>query len=305
MKQTLIIAVLVLAAGLQAGSAQAPAPGPRYNDVQWEGSHNTYQQKAGVMTILQDYNIRAIEFDIHVTEKKLTGARRAPDGDWLVYHNALGDWSNCATLSECFAIVRRFHDQHPDHDVITIFFDMAGVGEPGHTRADLYALFNRAFPPGSILTPASLMDACPGAANLQEAVTRQGCGWPTLDELKGKFILVVSDGREAFQTPAYDLQKDMVFLVSKNGKESTMRDDPNLIFFNMSGPNPFAAAVGKAGFVSRCYFLDREKDYLKAEKIGANHLATDSIDPARFPWAVTSDGHGRPYRVIGAGEGAQ
>jgi len=198
MKKALMITIMVLAAaGLKAGTADSPAPAPlRYNDAQWKASHNTYQQKAGVMTILQDYNIRSIEFDIHASRKKLTGTVRAPDGDFLVYHGAMDDWSSCATLGACFAIVRKFHDQNPDHDVITIFFDMAGVGEPGHTREDLYALFNRALPQGSILTPGNLMDACPGAKNLQEAVTGKGCGWPTLDDLKGKFILVVSDGQQ-------------------------------------------------------------------------------------------------------------
>jgi hypothetical protein len=84
-----------------------------------------------------------------------------------------------------------------------------------------------------------------------------------------------------------------------------MGNDPDLVFFNLSGPNPFAAVVDKAGFVSRCYFLDKEEDFLKARQNGANHLATDRIDPKAYPWSVTADGQGRPCSVIAGRSGGK
>jgi hypothetical protein len=53
----------------------------------------------------------------------------------------------------------------------------------------------------------------------------------------------------------------------------------------MAGPNPFLAEVKQAGLVSRSYWLNEKETYLKAKSLGANHLATDRIDPKEYPWA--------------------
>ena len=177
-----------------------------------------------------------------------------------------------------------FHREQPAHEVITIFFDMEGVGQPGHTKADLYGLMRKEFG-DAIFAPGNLLAACPGAQNLQEAVTKTGCGWPLMDDLKGKIILVVSDGREDIKKGGYDLAKDLLFLVNKGGDSSKMHADLNIVFFNMAGPKPFIAEVQKAGFVSRSYRLNDKDAYLKAKSLGANHLATDMIDPKLYPWS--------------------
>jgi len=296
-KFRILLMMCISAASLSLAGAEPDkvTAGLRYNHVQWKASHNSYAKEADIMTQLRDFNIRSIEFDIHTKKKKpLQKAERAPDGDFMVYHGAMDDYTNCGLLSGCFAEVKKFHDMKPDHQVITIFFDMEGVGEPGHTRDDLYALFKNSLPKDSIFTPGDLMAACPGAKNLQESVTRKGCGWPLLADLQGKFILVVSDGREAFDE-GYDVSRDLLFLVNKNGNEEHMRDDLDLVFFNMGGPKPFAATVKDAGFVSRCYWLDKEKSYLKAKANKCHHLATDMIDSEKYPWANTHHGPDAPY----------
>lgn len=269
-------------------TGEIPAPpgvSLRYNDVQWTASHNSYAQEKDVFFQLQEWRLRSIEFDLHTKKRRLGATENAPAGDWLVYHTPSDDFTNCRLLSDCLTRVKTFHDSNPRHDVITIFFDMEGVGEPGHTEDDLYNLFRRALPQGAIFSPADLMAACPAAASLQEAVTREGCAWPLLSELEGKFLLVVSDGREAFLKAGYDVKKDLVFLVAKNPKASELQRDPNLVFFNMSGPNPLAATVLQAGFVSRCYWLNQKESFEKARELGAHHLATDKIDPAAYPWS--------------------
>ena len=278
---------VVFVVGHSPALAEEGKEGPRYNQVQFKAAHNSYHQKTDMMTQFRDWNLRSIEFDLHTSKNKLITKEQAPAGDFLVFHGALDDYSNCRLLSDCFETVAAFHREQPEHEVITIFFDMAGVGEPGHTKADLYALMRKKFG-GSIFTPGDLLAACSGAQNLQESVTKPGCGWPLLDDLKGKIILVVSDGRDDIGR-GYDLRKDLLFLVNKGGDASKMHDDPNIVFFNMAGPKAFLTDVQKAGFVSRSYWLNEKDAFLKAKSLGANHLATDMIDPKLYPWATIED----------------
>ena len=273
----------VLMVGNSTAFAEEGKEGLRYNQVQWKAAHNSYHQKTDMLTQLRDWQIRSIEFDLHANKGKLVPKEKAPAGDFLVFHTPTDDDTNCHLLSQCFEAVATFHREQPDHEVITVFFDMQGVGEPGHTKADLYALMRKKL--GSpVFTPGDLLAGCPDAQYLQEAVTRPDCGWPRLDDLKGKIILVVSDGREDI-AKGYDLRKDLLFLVNKGGDSSKLHADLNIVFFNMAGPNPFLAEVKRAGFVSRSYWLNEKETYLKAKGLGANHLATDRIDPKEYPWA--------------------
>ena len=270
----------------------------RYNQVQWKASHNSYAQPTDILSQLRDYRIRSIEFDLHVSQGKLIEKEPAPAGDFLVFHTANNAHSNCRILSQCFDQVAAFHQGQPDHEVITIFFDMAGVGEAGHTKADLYKVFQTKLTPASIFTPGDLLRACPGAQSLQESVTRPGCGWPLLSDLQGKVILVVSDGRDDIIKAGYDLRQDLLFLVSKNTDPGRMREDPNLVFFNLAGPRNSISVFKDAGFVTRSYWLNTEKAFLQAKRLGANHLATDRIDPKLYPWSGTQDQAGHPFQKI-------
>lgn len=296
------VLIALAASGLvvKASGADIISSGLRYNDVRQKASHNSYQKREDVSVQLADYRIRSIEFDVHAYKPGLLKKEHAPDGDWLCYHTPLDDNTNCRLLSDCYLQVMAFHRAVPGHEVVTIFFDVEGLGDKGRTRADFYGLITRTFPKGSVFTPGEMMAACPGAKNLQEAVTDPGCAWPMLSELKGRFILVVSGGLKSF-ADGYDVSKDMVFLVSRSDDPACIHDDMNLVFFNVSKANPFTREVKKAGFVSRSYYLDSPGQFQQAIEFGAHHLATDKIDPDRYPWANTDDDQGRPFQVIGNG----
>jgi len=263
----------------------------RYNQIQQKASHNSYQRREPILTQLKDFKIRCLEFDIHSRPS-------APAGDWWVYHNKKGDATVCSRLSECFAAVAQFHQAEPEHEVLTIFFDVDGLGAPGHKKSDFYEEIEKIFPNPSILKPGDLMAACPGAKNLQESVTQPGCGWPRLKDLKGKFIFVISGGKSSFAIPSYDLDAELVFLVSESGRPEKIHSAPDRVFFNMPGPDPFARTSREAGFVSRCYWLDSREKYEKAMGLGANLLATDDLDPGQFPWTTTSQPDGWPFKII-------
>jgi len=90
----------------------------------------------------------------------------------------------------------------------------------------------------------------------------------------------------------------VVFLVSRSQDPVRIHDDKILVFFNMNKANPFSLTIKKAGFVSRCYYLDDPDQYQKAKDFGAHHLATDRINPRLYPWTDTHDPKGRPFQVI-------
>jgi len=288
-KRLLRLALFILP-GLCLGKDAVDRSQLLYNQVAQKASHNSYQRKEDMVTQLKDFRIRTIEFDAH--------SKSAPAGDWLVYHNLKDDSTNCRLLTECYSKVLAFHKSEPDHEVVTIFFDVDGFNEKGHSKSDFYALIERSFPKGSIVKPADLMAACASATTLQESVTRPGCGWPKLQDLRGKFIFVVTGAPETPRKLGYDIRKDPVFISCPEIKPKMMTSVPDMVFFNMAGPNPLAQSVKQAGFVSRCYWLNREKDYQKAMNFGCNLLATDMLDPKLYPWSSTSQSNGWPFKII-------
>ncbi len=287
-KIAMMLLLMVLALGLGDGTDRGRL---RYNQVRQKASHNSYQRKQGIVTQLKEFRIRTIEFDLH-------SEPNAPPGDWLVYHNINGDAANCHLASECFSQVWAFHQAEPAHEVVTIFFDLEGIRAPGRGKKSLNQMFLNFFPGNSILRPADLLAACPGAKGLQESVTKPGCGWPRLVEARGKFILVITGGLNVFKALDYDPKTDLYFLASTAESEKDLKKVPDQIFFNLAGPDPFAKTATEAGFVSRCYWLNSREQYEAAIKLGANLLATDDLDPERYPWTNTSADDGWPFQEI-------
>ena len=271
---------VILAAALALAGAPDP-DGLRYNQVAQKASHNSYQRRESVPDQLARHQARTIEFDLHL---RTPNGRSAPNRDWFVYHTGADHQSSCNLLTDCLQLAYSFHRQVPRHQIVTVFFDVNDLGGPGHNREDFYAAIRAAIPPAAIVKPADLLAACPGAAALREAVTRQGCGWPRLGEVRGKFLFVVAGGARLFR-PGYDPRRDLVFLTAGD-VTGGIDEDPERIFFNMSGPRPFIREVAQAGLVSRVYRLDNRESYLAARRLGANLLATDCIDLAVYPWTA-------------------
>ena len=271
----------------------------RYNQVCQKASHNSYHHDQDIQTQVLQHQVQTLEFDAHLRSPGVVSRENAPPGDWFVYHWAKDPFTNCRLLSDCFHQLRAYHDAHPEHQVITIFFDVNELRAPGHARADFYALIRRSFPAGAVLGPPDFMAACPGAKSLQEAVTNPGCGWPRLQDLQGKFMMVVAGGDQLFRAAGYDPLRDLVFLAEYHTEAKNIHRYPDCIFFNFRGPLGFARAVQEAGFVSRAYVLNSPEDYQQARKNGAHLLATDKIDIRKFPWTALSSDPAWPFGIPG------
>jgi hypothetical protein len=273
------LAVIILLAATVAAAGDTPAL--RYHQVSQKASHNSYQRAESVGDQLRLHQVTTIEFDVHaVTPLGLP----APQGDWLTYHTQTDNKSNCRLLSECLALVAAYDREQPNHQVTTIFFDVNQMGGPGHARNDFYRVITNALPVEKIVKPTDLMAACPAAKNLKEAVTKEGCGWPVLSDVRGKFLFVVSGGSALFAR-GYEPKTDLVFLTDSNVTQMD-ESEPNRVFYNMRGPQEFVRQVRAAGFVTRVYGLNDRESFLAARKLGANLLATDCVDIEKFPWTV-------------------
>ena len=173
----------------------------RYNEVRQTSSHNTFQRSEGIYDQVVYWRIRSLEIDLHRGKP----FRDALKKDWYIYHVAGIDPDTTVDrfsgfLQICSGIQRAI----PGHEVITVFLD---VKDPFHKRASaaqsaavLDGLLINALGEDHIYRPRDLLAREPGAASLQEAVAAQG--WPRLEELRGKFLFVLTGGENNLTTYA-------------------------------------------------------------------------------------------------------
>src|SRR5262249_25835735 len=133
--------------------------------------------------------------------------------NWDIYHItnifAGGDFTD--NLIGFLRKMRQWHDEHPNHEVITLWLEMKDGWETGgHKPVDLDATLSRElFDAGTgrslIYTPVDMMNTSPRAVNLQQAVTNPGSAWPTLSSLAGKFIVVLHGDNDHLKGYLWDV----------------------------------------------------------------------------------------------------
>jgi hypothetical protein len=277
-----------------------------YDQAIQASSHNSFERFEPLLDQLVYGRIRSLELDIHDRKE---GVDAAP-GEWFVFHEdiPLNRYSSCRTLADCLRLVMAFHEAVPQHEVVTLWLDLKSDFAGGHDVADLDAAVSAALGRDNIVTPADLIARCPGATSVRDAVTN-GCAFPTLAQLRGRFIVAMTGGtlcdpkdrvavyggvapreRVAFVAPgitgscpidAYDAHSDTVML--------------NLVFEQ----HDKIPDVRARGLVSRAYrglvSLNNEDDFLTARQLGTNHIAMDMLNVERDPWATTYSSTGFPF----------
>ncbi len=191
-----ILAVLLL---FSSALLAQPSPLPRYNQVFSIATHNSYWVKrtptvepfaSGTQERLMDQLLfeqaRALEIDIH----KIPGKK----GQWAIYHTGRRKNVLFATLPDFLKQLQQFNYAVPQHEVVTVVFELKEIlkknFDPTHTPADLDSLLEK-YLGTSLFRPRDLMKRCPGADNLCDCIKSSSEIWPTIEELRGKFIFVV------------------------------------------------------------------------------------------------------------------
>ena len=221
------IALSMVAATTHAQST-CPAANPlRYNEVQQKAIHNTYLKAEALLDQLVYHRVRSFELDLHARPRQAslcTDSRYDKPNDWYVYHT-VGQFRG-DKLSDYLKLFAAYHRAVPRHEVITLGLELKGndgtsCGSPfggGPQRLDMQhpnrrnKLKNRLTPEGLdqrlrdelgdgpgrdwLFTPGSLLSKCDGAASVFDALKK--CKWPRLDDLRGKFIVLILYNDETY-----------------------------------------------------------------------------------------------------------
>jgi len=273
------------------------APADRYDQVQQKTVHNAYQRQQSLGDQLRHHDVRSLELDLHRTR---SGAPPT-GGDWYVYHlGVLDEHTSCDRLSDCLAAIAQFHAEQPAHEVITLFLDLKDRLDPvarGHGAEDLDHRLEAHFAPGIMLRPADLADRCGDARTPREGVVH--CGWPSLDELAGRIVVVLTGGDGCSRDDALRRYvgggdaalERAAFIAPTLGAVCTIDDyahTGHILFLNLDvAQMDLARAARDRGLVARMWTLDDAYDWQRALSAGVNFLATDHVDQAAHPWAST------------------
>jgi len=236
------------------------------------------------------HRARSIELDVRNTK---IGQNTRSD-DWFVYHIPIVDTkTNCNRLSNCFQELKTFDETHPNHEVVTVWFDINSDWGGTHTPDTFDQLAKQYLSESDFVKPSDLLDACPEATNLRQAVTGN-CDWPSLESIKGKWIFVVVGGGNA-----YSERPDRLGFSPGSASQNSDVDNNGSIFFNLEGVNnSLSSHVANSNLVSRRYLVNNESDFNTSITGKVHHIATDKANYLRDPWARTHNENGWPFKCI-------
>lgn len=279
-----------------------------YDEAQQKNAHNTFNADEGYYFLLTYWNIRSIEFDLNEDYGWEDG-----HDDFRNYHVPTDPGTSAFRLSSGLREVRRFHEDNPDHEVITIFLDLR-LGDYRKAFPDwperLDGRLVKELGAENIYDPQTFRQSCGGASWPLKTVVDK-CGWPSLDELRGKFIIVIGDGGPAEQYTSFAGAR-MGFGMWDHDDErcpdgacpQPWRKDQ--VFVNLTDAQIESADDELYGYlwegvVTHVWDLNDEDDFLRAKHHGVQHIASDINNDRFFPWARTRGRHGYPFTSLREG----
>jgi hypothetical protein len=163
----------------------------RLDQIAMRGTHNSYHvlpptlahpthnyTQPPVYEQLNDFGVRQFELDVHLNYAV---------NHLEVYHIlGIDATTRCAALATCLDEMRRWSEQHPRHAPIVLWIEVKDfTGGRKFKSVDLVDTVLRDRLGDRLVTPAQVKG---DFASLNQAVRTRG--WPTLGEMRGKFIAV-------------------------------------------------------------------------------------------------------------------
>jgi hypothetical protein len=116
----------------------------------------------------------------------------------------------------CLEDIKRWHDAHPQHDLVTVFLDKKqswGSDTSGRAPVDLDDLINSKIGAANVYKPGELLA---GHASLSAAALSNA--WPTMGALQGKLLFILTGGA-LIPTAKYN---GIAFYVTNRGKDAVL-----------------------------------------------------------------------------------
>ena len=270
-----------------------------YSRLQQKSVHNAYQRKEKIPEMLNEGKLRSIEFDIHVGKK----SQEKVAGDWYVYHSSTDSKSSINKLSDGLTLLRQFHERNPRHEVITLWMDIKDdFNDAGNRPEDLDRLFQSELS-SILLTPGELARSCPAATNMQEAVKSPGCAWPTLKDLRGRIIIVLTETAALDYAPDGEIAvRRLAFIGPRVSKAEELDRYSHAVFFNLDKKTASSTGLPQTvlakNLISRSWDLNSQSDYEEAAEKGVLHLATNKVDEDKSPWSTSIGNDGCLFTPI-------
>ncbi len=257
----------------------------RYNQASTKASHNSYQRDEPFVDQLtwhpdKTYNAGcgALELDISQSSDGL---------EWSVGH-AAGYRSDYRQLSQFLVDLNGWSADNTGHDVIVLYLDLKQTRTNNFpSQLDDYIRAHTSF---VIYTPHQLMG---DSDNLSNGALANG--WPTLDELRGQFIICVTGKEEDKATYAGTAPRQRLCFADKDVAPDGVPESSNRVFFNThifhrdreKWMRSFAESATRANVITRAYVADSEDNWNDCLSSGCNLIATDRI--SNHSWATVGN----------------
>ncbi|MGP2732193.1 Ca2+-dependent phosphoinositide-specific phospholipase C [Serratia bockelmannii] len=264
----------------------------RYHQVRQKSTHNSYQRTESYPAQALYWRIRSLEIDIH-NSNNAAGWPQLND-NWYVYHLAVIDQvSSVNTLADALDALLAFHRAVPQHEVVTLWLDLKDDFNAARdqTPESLDRLLAERLGREHIWGPPDLIGDC---TDLQAAIAAYG--WPSLDTLRGKFIVGCTTGdlaspnsvlNQYVQNGATANQR-LAFVTPEITQAQQIDQHACAVMFNLSAAHTaLANAVFTAGFVGRAYGLNDANSWATGWNSRAHHLATNKVNADWDGWART------------------
>ncbi len=274
-----------------------------YNQVQMKAAHNSYQRKENIPNQLAwdtknpwQGGCRALEYDIVQSKNSW---------NFSVQHESSYSSQPDKQLSHWLEKLKRWSQEYPQHDVITLFIDLKNA----HLQHDDFCqemdqILKTHLGSERLFKPAELMRDAPDL--VQGA---QKYGWPCLRQLRGKIIVCFtgsgedSTGRRKAFYAGYQPKERLAFvdIDCSIGYNLPSLSSGNRVFVNLHISILFDEwkQIGRIfsqeqGFLTRGWLVNDKLLWNSALNDGSlNFIATDKI--RRHSWARVGV---QPFRQI-------
>jgi len=263
--------------------------GRPFHLVKFKASHNSFERDERPVTEQLLWNgrqpheagCRGLELDL----------RESPNlWLWSVDHDEYLGRAD-AQLTEYLRHLRTWSGFNPGHDVITITVDVKAPTRnrrqfPRYLDATIEEFLGRE----RVFTPADLMGSAPSLV-----AGAMATGWPTLEELRGRFVLVLSGDEPTKASYARSGRGRLCFADQRLGAGDPL---PSLtggdrVFFNLNATETWAWTerlqwfARQRGFITRAYVANSADLWDRLLAADVNILSTDKV--RNHPWARVGD----------------